>query len=231
MNGVNGVASLKTLVANQVDGRGPSVQTILRQIRESVFGGIHMVFSGIIQKNRATVAHEHPTWKQAELFGASISNVVKKGVTHVVAKEPGTDKTMTATKLGIYNCSKLWLERSISTFQRCPEMDYAFKPLETLRQSQGYPTAGSGVFIAPPQRCVHPTQGTQGRNGRNVNSGGGGNSQHKGKGGEEEDVGLSMAAWREENTRLLQEKKKDKEHEEYDSDDDCAIDSLMSSYL
>ena len=60
------------MVTNQVDGRGPSVQKILRQIRENVFSGVHMVFSGIIQKNTGMPAHEHPTWKQAELFGASV---------------------------------------------------------------------------------------------------------------------------------------------------------------
>jgi RNA polymerase II subunit A-like phosphatase len=65
-------STLNAMVTNQVDGRGPSVQKILRQIRENVFSGVHMVFSGIIQKNTGMPAHEHPTWKQAELFGASV---------------------------------------------------------------------------------------------------------------------------------------------------------------
>jgi hypothetical protein len=65
-------ASLKRMVAKQVIGQGPSVQKILREIRESVFNGVHMVFSGIIKKNTGIALHNHSIWKQAELFGASI---------------------------------------------------------------------------------------------------------------------------------------------------------------
>jgi hypothetical protein len=163
-------------------------------------------------------------------FFSLSSNVVKKGVTHVVAKEPGTDKTMTATKLGIYNCSRLWLERSISTFQRCNERDYSFTPLEKLRQSQGFPPAGSGVFIPSVKRVPpvpHVPVQTKGSG-----SGGQGTSVHRTGGDGAEDVGLSMAAWREENSRMLVEKKTTEDDYDYDDDDDgCIIDSLMSNYL
>ena len=48
-----------------------------------------------------------------------------------------------------------------------------------------------------------------------------------------EDVGLSMAAWREENSRMLVEKKTEDDYDYDDDDDDdgCIIDSLMSNYL
>ena len=157
-------------------------------------------------------------------FFFPFSNVVKKGVTHVVAKEPGTDKTMTATKLGIYNCSRLWLERSISTFQRCNERDYSFTPLEKLRQSQGFPPAGSGVFLPSVKRVPPPVK---------IHPRGQGTFVHRAGGDGAEDVGLSMAAWREENSRMLVEKKTEDDYDYDDDDDDdgCIIDSLMSNYL
>jgi hypothetical protein len=156
----------------------------------------------------------------------SFSNVVKKGVTHVVAKDPGTDKTMTANKLGIYNCSREWLQRSISTFQRCPEMAYSFTPLERLRQNRGFPPAGSAVFEPAPKRHVPPIQIKHGTksNGGVIESG-----------EDDNDIGLSMASWREEYSRMQKQKDDedddDEEEEDDEEDDGCIIDSLMSDYF
>jgi hypothetical protein len=182
---------------------------------------VHLVFSGIIPKNTGLPAEMHPTWQQAELFGASISNVVKHGVTHVVTQTPGTDKTMSATKLGIFIVSPLWLERSISMFRRCPEMDFSFTGLEIHRKSQGYPVAGSGAFVAAQPRVVagpSPAAVAAAAEADKVSS--------SAASGVDVDYGLSMAAWRDAKKNVAEE-----EEDDEDEESSCVIDNLMSSYF
>ena len=229
------VASLEKRVLNQVNGNGSDVKHILRTIRHNVFNNVHLVFSGIINKKIQKPSYEHPIWQQAELFGACISNVVKKGVTHVVAQTPGTEKSMSATKLGVYVVSPLWLERSISTFQRCNEIQYGFTPLEALRGREGYPKAGAGTFIPPPKRIVAavldakavPSATTADQStGKKLNDF---NEQ------EEEDVGLSFNAWKDRNKNQNKDAdgtKNDNDNDEYEDDESqCIIDNLMGKFL
>jgi RNA polymerase II subunit A-like phosphatase len=217
----NDSMTLEKRALNQVEGRGPNVKNILRNIRHNVFADVHMVFSGIIQKNTMMQTHEHPTWKQAELFGAAISNVVKKGVTHVVAQKPGTDKTMSATKIGVFIVSPLWLQRSISTFQRCSEAQYGFTPLERLRQSQGYPPAGSGVFVAPPKRAAPAIAAPPAA--ASVSS----NLSNSTK-DEDMDNGMSFTAWKDKNYNVNQMEEDD---DDDDDDDRCIIDHLVGKFF
>ena len=166
--------------------------------------------------------------QQAELFGASITNIVKHGVTHVVAQTPGTDKTMSATKLGIFIVSPLWLERSISTFCRCPETDFSFTGLEIHRKSQGYPVAGSGAFmVAPPHVLVGPPAAVA-SSGAAAAAAAVTSKVSSGVGGVGVDYGLSMAAWRDAKKNVQESPDDDSEEDEESS---CVIDNLMSSYF
>ena len=139
----------------QLQGHGPDVKQILRRIRRGVFKDVHVVFSAMIPRVLNRKPEDHPTWKQTEVFGACVSNQVKRGVTHVVARNPGTDKTMQAMDLGVWVVSPKWLERSISTWRRLPESEYTFVQLE--RHRRGKMEAGSAVFMSAPKPIVAPT--------------------------------------------------------------------------
>ena len=131
----------------QLSGKGPDVKAILKQIRTSVFQNVRIVFSAMIPRTQNVKPNDHPTWRQTEAFGACVSSSVEKGVTHVVARNPGTDKTMEAMNYGIWVVNPKWLERSISTWKRAPENDYIFPQLEGHRR--GKPEAGSAKFLPP----------------------------------------------------------------------------------
>ena len=141
---------------SQLQGKGPDVKAILRRRRTSVFSGVHIVFSAMFPRMQNRRPEDHPVWKQTERFGACVSNEVKRGVTHVVARNPGTDKTMQAMDLGVWVVSPRWLERSISEWQRKPEGEYAFVQLE--RHRKGKMEAGTAVFVGvqSPRRTLRP---------------------------------------------------------------------------
>ena len=142
---------------SQLQGKGPDVKAILRRRRTSVFSGVHIVFSAMFPRMQNRRPEDHPVWKQTERFGACVSNEVKRGVTHVVARNPGTDKTMQAMDLGVWVVSPRWLERSISEWQRKPEGEYAFVQLE--RHRKGKMEAGTAVFVGVQKPTEDPAPG------------------------------------------------------------------------
>ena len=146
-------------------------------MRRDVLRGVHIVFSGVLplydetkgqgkeqQRHQRHAQRKRWWWQQCEQFGASVSNDIQQGVTHIVCKKPGTSKTLEATRRGMWVVSLSWLERSMLTFQRLPESEWSFLALESHHRP-GHPPAGTAMFEAPlpeMEAVVPPSPGDHG---------------------------------------------------------------------
>ena len=101
----------------------PDIKKVMPAMKARVFGGVTIVFSGVLPLGTDVQNADIPLW--AKSFGATITEKVGKGVTHVIAARLGTAKVKAAVKRGgIKVVSTGWLFDSIQQWRKMDERDY-----------------------------------------------------------------------------------------------------------
>ena len=77
-----------------------------RDVTFQVLAGVRIAFTGLIPLEQP--AGTHALWRMAKSFGASCTQALDVGVTHVVAKARGTEKVFWALQHGKHVVSKAW---------------------------------------------------------------------------------------------------------------------------
>lgn len=101
----------------------PDVKKVMPAMKMRVLSGVTIVFSGVLPLGTDVQNADIAVW--AKTFGATITERVGKGVTHVIAARPGTAKVKQATKRGgIKVVSTNWLLDSIQQWRKLDERPY-----------------------------------------------------------------------------------------------------------
>eukprot|EP00123_Amoebidium_parasiticum_P006794 comp17661_c0_seq1/m.17454 comp17661_c0_seq1/g.17454 ORF comp17661_c0_seq1/g.17454 comp17661_c0_seq1/m.17454 type:complete len:779 (-) comp17661_c0_seq1:302-2638(-) len=120
-----------------------SVAHCLGEVRWEVLQGCRIVFSGIIPTDTKS-KDTHDLWLMAMNYGAECQEDVTEGVTHVVARRPGTAKVSQAqTTAGCCVVHVDWLRDSIAKWARMTEENY---PLEGVPVFNGLPVPSGSLF-------------------------------------------------------------------------------------
>ena len=116
----------------------PDVKKVMPAMKMRVLSGVTIVFSGVLPLGTDVQNADIAVW--AKTFGATITEKVGRGVTHVIAARPGTAKVKQAIKRGgIKVVGTNWLLDSIQQWRKLDERPY-FLP----GASQQGDTAGEG---------------------------------------------------------------------------------------
>ncbi|KAK9799003.1 hypothetical protein WJX73_002493 [Symbiochloris irregularis] len=94
----------------------------LRTERAKVLQGTVVMFSGFTPVSMRP--EEHHLWIMAESFGARCTSAKADDVTHLVARQGGTEKVFWAGQMKKWVVSKGWLECSCVLWKRAAETDY-----------------------------------------------------------------------------------------------------------
>ena len=87
--------------------------------------GCTLLFSGLIPMSMDP--HTHPLWKKARAIGAGCVDQVLPSVTHVVARDPSTEKCRRAGAIeDVVIVTEAWLLDTLENKQRMNEADYNF---------------------------------------------------------------------------------------------------------
>lgn len=100
----------------------PDIKKVMPAMKMRVFSGVTIVFSGVLPLGTDIQNADISTW--AKTFGATITDKVTRGVTHVLAARPGTAKVKQAVKRGIKVVGTAWLIESMQKWRRLDERPY-----------------------------------------------------------------------------------------------------------
>jgi RNA polymerase II subunit A C-terminal domain phosphatase len=101
----------------------PDVKKVMPAMKMRVLSGVTLVFSGVLPLGTDVQNADIAVW--AKTFGATITEKVGRGVTHVIAARPGTAKVKQATKRGgIKIVGTNWLLDSIQQWRKLDEKPY-----------------------------------------------------------------------------------------------------------
>ncbi|EXJ95604.1 hypothetical protein A1O1_00726 [Capronia coronata CBS 617.96] len=100
----------------------PDIKRIMPAMKVRVLAGVTIVFSGVLPLGTDIQNADISTW--AKTFGATITDKVGRGVTHVVAARPGTAKVKQAVKRGIKVVGTAWLIESMQQWRKLDEKPY-----------------------------------------------------------------------------------------------------------
>ena len=101
----------------------PDIKKVMPAMKMRVLGNVTIVFSGVLPLGTDVQNADIAVW--AKTFGATITEKVGRGVTHVIAARPGTAKVKQATKRGgIKVVSTNWLLDSIQQWRKLDERPY-----------------------------------------------------------------------------------------------------------
>lgn len=103
--------------------RAPDVRLLLRQRRKSTLAGCSLLFTGVIPNTSDPRTTRE--WIDAERFGAKCYLEKNKGITHIVAGKPGTDKVVNRTEQDcMFVVYREWMRDSIVRWSRQDERNY-----------------------------------------------------------------------------------------------------------
>jgi RNA polymerase II subunit A-like phosphatase len=101
----------------------PDVKKVMPAMKVRVLSGVTLVFSGVLPLGTDVQNADIAVW--AKTFGATITEKVGRGVTHVIAARPGTAKVKQASKRsGIKVVGTNWLLDSIQQWRKLDERPY-----------------------------------------------------------------------------------------------------------
>lgn len=101
----------------------PDVKKVMPAMKMRVLSGVTIVFSGVLPLGTDVQNADIAVW--AKTFGATITEKVGRGVTHVIAARPGTAKVKQAAKRGgIKIVATNWLLDSIQQWRKLDERPY-----------------------------------------------------------------------------------------------------------
>jgi RNA polymerase II subunit A-like phosphatase len=101
----------------------PDVKKVMPAMKMRVLAGVTIVFSGVLPLGTDVQNADIAVW--AKTFGATITEKVGRGVTHVIAARPGTAKVKQATKRGgIKVVGTNWLLDCIQQWRKLDERPY-----------------------------------------------------------------------------------------------------------
>jgi len=99
------------------------VRHVLREERQKVLAGVHVLFSRVIPLNQDPRTHE--LWRRAEAFGAVCGTELVVGLTtHVVSTVAGTQKVAAALAAGVHVVNPGWLNCSCTLWKRADEREF-----------------------------------------------------------------------------------------------------------
>lgn len=110
----------------------PDIKRLMPAMKIRVLSGVTIVFSGVLPLGTDIQNADISTW--AKTFGATITDKVGRGVTHVVAARPGTAKVKQAVKRGIKVVGTAWLIESMQQWRKLDEKPYLLEGVGKQRQ-------------------------------------------------------------------------------------------------
>ncbi|KAL2425328.1 RNA polymerase II subunit A C-terminal domain phosphatase [Exophiala dermatitidis] len=109
----------------------PDIKKVMPAMKMKVLSGVTIVFSGVLPLGTDIQSADISTW--AKTFGATITDKVGRGVTHVVAARPGTAKVKQAVKRGIKVVGTAWLIESMQQWRKLDEKPYLLEGVRSQR--------------------------------------------------------------------------------------------------
>ncbi|RMD42311.1 hypothetical protein DV735_g2815, partial [Chaetothyriales sp. CBS 134920] len=128
----------------------PEIKRIMPAMKQRVLAGVVMVYSGVLPLGHDVFRHDMSRW--ATSFGATISERVTAGVTHVIAHRPGTAKVNKARKMpDVKIVTTAWLFDSMQQWRKLDESKYYLEGLGKRKHSinDNGDAASSPGFITP----------------------------------------------------------------------------------
>nr|CAD1840007.1 unnamed protein product [Ananas comosus var. bracteatus] len=98
------------------------VRQMIKMVRQEILQGCKLVFSRVFPLNSRV--EDQSYWKMAEELGAICCTEVDSSVTHIVAKDSGTEKARWALQNGKFLVSPRWIEAARFLWQRQNEEDF-----------------------------------------------------------------------------------------------------------
>lgn len=94
-------------------------EQVLKSLRKEILSGCRIVFSRVFATTFP--ADSHQLWRMAEQLGATCSVHLESSVTHIVAKDTGTEKSRWAVKENKFLVNPDWIWASYYRWKRQPE--------------------------------------------------------------------------------------------------------------
>ncbi|KAL6124606.1 hypothetical protein ACLB2K_077118 [Fragaria x ananassa] len=98
------------------------VRPVLQILKKQVLNGCKIVFSHVFPLS--VEASTHPLWKMAEQLGATCSTEFDADVTHVIAANTRTQKSIRAVREGKFLVTPQWIHITNIMWQRQPENNF-----------------------------------------------------------------------------------------------------------
>lgn len=95
---------------------------MIKMVRQEILQGCKLVFSRVFPLNSRM--EDQLYWKMAEELGAVCCTEVDSSVTHIVAKDSGTEKARWALQNGKFLVSPRWIEAARFLWRRQDEEDF-----------------------------------------------------------------------------------------------------------
>ncbi|KAG2662233.1 hypothetical protein PVAP13_1KG517200, partial [Panicum virgatum] len=105
-----------------LDGHCSEVREVIRAVRREVLRGCTVAFSRVIPLE--DFAGDHPMWKLTERLGGVCAANADATVTHVVAKDPGTEKARWARDNSKFLVDPSWIMAASFRWCRPNEQDF-----------------------------------------------------------------------------------------------------------
>ncbi len=100
------------------------VKPIIGSIRSEVLAGTVILFSGVVPVGMEWKSNDLVI--QAQMYGATVLEDIREGLTHLVAPKKGTEKIWQALQLGgVQFVKPSWLIQSVAKWKRQPEDEHA----------------------------------------------------------------------------------------------------------
>lgn len=116
---------------------GQDVKEILRNIKNKILDGCHIVFSGLIPLNTKPMSSD--LWRLAESHGAKCYTDLKPTVTHLVAAKAGTDKVnKVLANPNIFLVNPSWFYDSLKFWKKADEEFYSVDCLPVKSSNTKY---------------------------------------------------------------------------------------------
>jgi RNA polymerase II C-terminal domain phosphatase-like 3/4 len=103
-------------------GRFSDVRQVIRAVRREVLSGCKVAFSRVIPLE--VCAEDHRMWRLTEQLGAVCTTDVDETVTHVVARDPGTEKARWAQKNNKFLVNPNWIRAASFRWCRLNEQEF-----------------------------------------------------------------------------------------------------------
>ena len=112
---------------SQLPSHIPDVKQIITEYKESVLQNVSITFSGIIPVG--LLPEKFELWRLARMFGATCSESIISGITHLITFRTDTDKVLRAVEAGLIIVRPEWLLQCFREWQHVDEAPYLVKKL------------------------------------------------------------------------------------------------------